>query len=126
MDKTVTVEIISGVEGYCVTINDYRIAGAKLWGGGQVVHSFKTTQSQIDRALCRTQPDNPPLTLDELRHLKESRDPVWLSRAKEWIFVATVADVPYAQVWYFTSRGMCKTVLYHHETFYRNKPKEEV
>lgn len=65
MDKDVVIEIISGVEGHCVTLNNYRVAGQKPWGGGQVVHSFQTKQSQIDRALCRAQPESKPLTCEE-------------------------------------------------------------
>ena len=64
------------------------------------------------------------LTLDELGQLQEARIPVWMGRAKEWIFVASVADAPYAQVWYFNTKGFARTVLYHHEKFYRSKPKE--
>jgi len=35
------VEVISGVEGGCLAFDDYRVAGNKPWGGGQVLHSFK-------------------------------------------------------------------------------------
>ena len=72
----------------------------------------------------RAQPENKPLTLDELGQLREARIPVWMGRVKEWIFVASVADAPYAQVWYFNAKGFAQTVLYHHEKFYRSKPKE--
>lgn len=72
----------------------------------------------------RAQPESKPLTLDELGQLREARIPVWMGRAKEWIFVASVADAPYAQVWYFNAKGFAQTVLYHHEKFYRSKPKE--
>ena len=70
----------------------------------------------------RAQPENKPLTLDEL--LQMDGEPVWMGRAKEWIFVASIADAPYAQVWYFNTKGFAYTVLYHHEKFYRSKPKE--
>ena len=71
----------------------------------------------------RAQPENKPLTLDELGQLREAQIPIWMGRAKEWIFVASVADAPYAQVWYFNAKGFAQTVLYHHEKFYRSKPK---
>ena len=32
-------------------------------------------------------------SLDELGQLREARIPVWMGRAKEWIFVASVADL---------------------------------
>jgi len=39
--ETWTIEIISGVEGSCLALNDTRIAGPKPWGGGKVIYSFK-------------------------------------------------------------------------------------
>ena len=72
----------------------------------------------------RSQPETKPLTLDEIGQLRETQIPVWMGRAKEWIFVASVADAPYAQVWYFNAKGFAQTVLYHHEKFYRSKPGE--
>ena len=64
---------------------------------------------------------NAPLTLDELRGM--AGEPVWMARDKEWAFISVVATEPYAQIWYFTAKGFSKTVLYHHEKFYRRKPK---
>lgn len=49
--KTVTVEVISGVEGPCLALDDTRIAGPKPWGGGRVVHSFKVDIFHMLRAL---------------------------------------------------------------------------
>jgi len=50
MDEKTTVTVISGVEGYSVYINNYRIAGNKPWGGGKVVCEFKVDkQTIIDR-----------------------------------------------------------------------------
>lgn len=85
----------------------------------------KTHDEAIAAWNRRAQPENEPLTLDELGQLREARIPVWMGRAKEWIFVAAVADVLYAQVWYVNAKGFKQTVLYHHEKFYRSKPKEE-
>ena len=43
--KTCTIEVISGVEGSCLSIGTdsggTRIAGPKPWGGGQVLHTFE-------------------------------------------------------------------------------------
>ncbi|WP_312281577.1 hypothetical protein [Oscillibacter sp.] len=80
----------------------------------------------LERAVCTVlagfeQSSNEPLTLEELRGM--DGEPVWMARAKEWVFVSTAVLEPYAQVWYFTSKGLAKTVLYHHERFYRHKPE---
>ena len=34
------IELISGVEGECITVNDTRIAGPKPWGGGKVLKTW--------------------------------------------------------------------------------------
>lgn len=43
----VNVEVISGVEGPCLSINEYRVAGPKPWGGGQVTKSWVTSRRDI-------------------------------------------------------------------------------
>ena len=85
----------------------------------------KTGEQAIAARNRRADTENKPLTLDELGQLREAQIPIWMGRAKEWIFVASVADAPYAQVWYSNAKGFAQTVLYHHEKFYRSKPKEE-
>jgi len=50
-DDKVVVEVISGVEGPCLAINDYRVAGSKPWSGGQVVHRFEVERGDIADAL---------------------------------------------------------------------------
>jgi len=40
-----TIQIIKGVVGYSVYLNDYRIAGAKPWGGGESVAEFNNIKS---------------------------------------------------------------------------------
>jgi hypothetical protein len=37
----VQIEVVKGVEGHALYINDYRVAGPKPWGGGQTVHKWK-------------------------------------------------------------------------------------
>jgi len=51
MGDIVTIEIVSGVEGASVYMNDYRIAGNKPWGGGRVTASFTAGRADICRAL---------------------------------------------------------------------------
>lgn len=35
-------EVIRGVEGCCLALDDTRIAGPKPWGGGTVIHAWET------------------------------------------------------------------------------------
>ena len=35
-------EVIRGVEGCCLALDDTRIAGPKPWGGGTVIHNWET------------------------------------------------------------------------------------
>jgi len=41
----VNIEIVSGVEGNSLYINDYRVAGPKPWGGGRVIASIPNVES---------------------------------------------------------------------------------
>lgn len=52
-----TIELISGVEGYCLTVNDTRICGPKPWGGGKVVKTWHLSEAQVYELedLCRKQ-----------------------------------------------------------------------
>jgi hypothetical protein len=50
-DPMVTVEVISGVEGPSVAINNARIAGPKPWGGGVVEWAWEVPRSRILEAL---------------------------------------------------------------------------
>lgn len=35
-------EVIRGVEGCCLALDDTRIVGPKPWGGGTVIHAWET------------------------------------------------------------------------------------
>ena len=37
-------EVIRGVEGCCLALDDTRIAGPKPWGGGTVIHTWETDE----------------------------------------------------------------------------------
>jgi hypothetical protein len=39
-----TFEVIRGVEGCCLALDDTRIAGPKPWGGGTVIHAWETAK----------------------------------------------------------------------------------
>ena len=44
-------EVIRGVEGCCLALDDTRIAGPKPWGGGTVIHAWEIgerTRAAID------------------------------------------------------------------------------
>lgn len=38
-------EVIRGVEGCCLALDDTRIAGPKPWGGGTVIHAWETDKT---------------------------------------------------------------------------------
>ena len=52
-DDTDHYELIvsDGVEGPCVYLNDFRIAGPKPWGGGETLYSFKVSREDLYKAL---------------------------------------------------------------------------
>lgn len=41
-------EVIQGVEGCCLALDDERIAGPKPWGGGYVIHAWGTERAYGD------------------------------------------------------------------------------
>lgn len=41
------IEVIQGMGGLCVAINGYRVAGAKPWGGGRTLHSWRVKLDDI-------------------------------------------------------------------------------
>lgn len=66
-EQNISVEIVSGIEGLCLLVNDYRVAGPKPWGGGTVTQSFKTKLADIERAIYgnrRAQPETTGETSD--------------------------------------------------------------
>jgi len=66
---------------------------------------------------------NEPLTWEELK-AETKINPVY-SVKYGWIFPSTVKDEPYAQIWFFTSKGFAHTELFYHDTFYRRPPEGE-
>lgn len=47
----VKIEVIEGVEGWCLAINDRRVCGPKPWGGGKVIKKWDAGLSEIFTAL---------------------------------------------------------------------------
>ncbi len=41
------VEVVQGVEGASLYIDDVRVAGPKPWGGGKVIHRFEVDHAAI-------------------------------------------------------------------------------
>ena len=52
-EETIRVEVISGVEGPCLSVNSLRVAGPKPWGGGRVIHAFDVPKKDIIEAASR-------------------------------------------------------------------------
>lgn len=50
-NEKVKIEIVSGCEGKCIYINDYRVAGSKPWGGGTTEKSWTVDKGEILKAL---------------------------------------------------------------------------
>lgn len=47
MEKTIIVEVVSGVAGDCLLIDDCRIAGLKALGGGLVIKRWVVDKSKL-------------------------------------------------------------------------------
>jgi hypothetical protein len=50
-NKCICIDEIKGCEGNCITMNDYRVAGPKPWGGGIVVKNWVASVDDVIRAL---------------------------------------------------------------------------
>lgn len=49
--REITIELVNGVEGNSIYLNDTRICGSKPWGGGSVIKQWNTSIWEIERAL---------------------------------------------------------------------------
>lgn len=49
--KTVEMALVRGVEGYAIYLENYRIAGSKPWGGGEVIASWQVDSKDILKAM---------------------------------------------------------------------------
>ena len=43
--------ICKGIEGYCIYLNDFRIAGNKPWGRGKNIKTWQISLEDIEQAL---------------------------------------------------------------------------
>lgn len=105
-EQNISVEIVSGIEGLCLLVNDYRVAGPKPWGGGTVTQSFKTKLVDIERAIYgnrRAQPEITGETSDGYHTFNE------LYHHRAVLFSVICNDSP-TQAW--------KSKLHHDGTMY--------
>lgn len=49
--KQFQIELIQGVEGNSLYLNDTRVCGPKPWGGGKLLKKWDTSIAQIENAL---------------------------------------------------------------------------
>ena len=47
----INLELVQGVEGDSIYLNDTRICGSKPWGGGKVMKKWTTSIRDIENAL---------------------------------------------------------------------------
>ena len=50
-EETVEIAILKVPGGYCVSLNDYRVAGGKPYGQGQVVAAWDVPLSRLREAI---------------------------------------------------------------------------
>ena len=85
LETKIEIEIIDGVEGQCLSINNYRVAGPKPWGAGTVSKIFKTSKEDILRSInC----NNHHKLVEALTSIK-----ALLSEAKIYKPVETAYDI---------------------------------
>jgi hypothetical protein len=47
----IEIRVVKGVEGCCLIINDYRVAGPKPWGGGKTIYIWVAELKHLRKAL---------------------------------------------------------------------------
>ena len=53
ISETMRLELVAGVEGPSIYLNDERIAGPKPWGGGRITKSYQIKRAQLREILNR-------------------------------------------------------------------------
>jgi hypothetical protein len=56
----VKLDLVEGVEGQCIYLNDRRICGPKPWGGGRTIKTWDVEVQRIEDALTKGGPGIPP------------------------------------------------------------------
>lgn len=49
--RMLEIDFVRGVEGPSISLNGFRIAGNKPWGGGRIIWSGKASEADIKQAL---------------------------------------------------------------------------
>ena len=57
MSDSMEIEIVKGVEGLALYINQYRVCGPKPWGGGMAIQSWKCTKKDLLTAIEQERED---------------------------------------------------------------------
>lgn len=110
IDADALLEKLQRMIDYCKNDNQVNGLTALFQVGDAIMDCPTLTQS------------NEPLTWEELK-AETKINPVY-SVKYGWIFPITVRDEqPYAQIWFFTSKGFAQTELFYHDTFYRRPPE---
>lgn len=50
-EQKIIIEIIQGVEGQCLSINNYRFTGPKPWAGGHVIKQWAVDKQDFIKSL---------------------------------------------------------------------------
>lgn len=64
-------EVIRGVEGCCLALDDTRIAGPKPWGGGTVIHAWETDKEYKAVETCELVEVDSYSNANEVIHVLE-------------------------------------------------------
>lgn len=96
------IELISGVEGNSLYLNDTRIAGSKPWGGGKVIESWnisKRAEKDISKILglqdYQDRIKSLETVIEDAPLMHETETPIefivrfnaWVTRAKRILIV---------------------------------------
>ena len=46
-EEMIEINIVQGVEGKSLYINDHRVAGSKPWGGGKIIQTWKVQKKDL-------------------------------------------------------------------------------
>lgn len=49
----ITIEVVRGVEGDCLAINNLRVVGPKPWGGGKTIKTWKASFEDLQSSFKR-------------------------------------------------------------------------
>ena len=49
-NNKIKIEVIRGVEGNCLVINNYRVVGPKAWGGGSIIKTWMISREDLMQA----------------------------------------------------------------------------